>query len=302
MVFVDVLPITMFLTIDTTSVAKAWAMALQRVFFEGDVIKSEYDSGNDFPTRDSTSAIHVSAPLSDPFAIRGKTVKVAGETIFCHAGDVYCIEAIKGGYLTEVMAGDRDKNIWESETSYPYTYHDRLFNYKAANIEDESYLKGVSNDMLKALSELPGIDQIAHVIEKLKEAPHSRRAQAITWRPMSDPDRDDPPCLQRMWFRVHEGKLRMNTHWRSRDLFGAWEANINGMLLIAKRVADALKVEVGEYTDFCDSLHVYGRRKLVFKEVLPLLERIRAKEGLLKPEYSHQLDQWLEKMKNEPIE
>ena len=55
----------MFLTIDTTSVAKAWAMALQRVFFEGDVIKSEYDAGNDFPTRDSTSAIHVSAPLCD---------------------------------------------------------------------------------------------------------------------------------------------------------------------------------------------------------------------------------------------
>ncbi len=291
----------MFLTIDAPSVAKAWAMALQRVFFEGDVIKSEYDSGNDFPTRDSTSAIHVSAPFSDPFAIRGKVVKVAGETIFCHAGDVYCLEAIKGGYLTEVMAGDRDKNIWESETSYPYTYHDRLFSYKATNTEDELYLKGVSKDMLKSLSELPGIDQIALAIKKLKEAPHSRRAQAITWRPMSDPDRDDPPCLQRMWFRVHEGKLRMNTHWRSRDLFGAWEANINGMLLIAKRIADALKVEVGDYTDFCDSLHVYGRRKLVFKEVIPLIERIRVKEGLLKPEYNQQLDQWLEKMKNELV-
>lgn len=292
----------MFLTIDTTSVAKAWAIALQRVFFEGDVIKSEYDTGNDFPTRDSTSAIHVSAPFSDPFSIRGKIVKVASETIYCHPGDVYCLEAIKGGYLAEVMAGDRDKEIWASDTSYPYTYHDRLFNYKALNTEDEPYLKNVSAAMLKSLAEMQGIDQIALAARKLKTAPHSRRAQAITWRPLSDPERDDPPCLQRIWFRVHDGKLRMNTHWRSRDLFGAWEANINGMLLIAKRVADELEVEVGDYTDFCDSLHVYGRRKLVFKEVLPLLERIRAKEGLLKPEYNQQLDQWLEKLENEPSE
>ncbi|MBN2150999.1 MAG: hypothetical protein JW839_06125 [Candidatus Lokiarchaeota archaeon] len=292
----------MFLTIDATSVAKAWATALQRVFFEGDVIKSEYDSGDDFPTRDSTSAIHVGSPFSEPFAIRGKAVKVAGETIYCHAGDVYCMEAIKGGYLTEVMAGDRDKDIWASDTSYPYTYHDRLFNYKAANTEDESYLKGISKELLASLSSLPGVDQVAAAIKKLKEAPHSRRAQAITWRPLSDPDRDDPPCLQRIWFRVHEGKLRTNTHWRSRDLFGAWEANVNGMLLIAKRVAEELGVEVGGYTDFCDSLHVYGRRKLVFKEVLPLLERVRAKEGLLKPEYNQALDQWLERMKNEPSE
>jgi thymidylate synthase len=67
----------------------------------------------------------------------------------------------------------------------------------------------------------------------------------------------------------------MNTHWRSRDLFGAWEANINGMFQIAGHVAQALDVPFGEYFDFCDSLHVYGRKKLIFKEVVPLLERVK---------------------------
>ncbi len=32
------------------------------------------------------------------------------------------------------------------------------------------------------------------------------------------------------------------------------------------------------------------------------MQRIRVKEGLLKPEFNQSLDQWLEKMKNEPSE
>ncbi|NMC06986.1 MAG: hypothetical protein GYA24_17340 [Candidatus Lokiarchaeota archaeon] len=38
------------------------------------------------------------------------------------------------------------------------------------------------------------------------------------------------------------------------------------------------------------------------EKVVLTLERIRAKEGLLKPEYNQQLDQWLEKLENEPSE
>ncbi len=289
----------MFLTIEQPSVSKCWIAALQRVFFEGDEIKSDYDAGNDFPTRDATSAIHVTSPRSEPFSIRGKVREVAGSIIYCHPSDVYCIEAIKGGYLSEVMAGDRDKDIWESETSYPYTYHDRLFNYKAMNIEDKPHVEGISSELLRSVSEIPGVNQVELLVKKLKESGYTRRAQAITWRPLSDMDRFDPPCLQRIWFRVHEGKLRMNTHWRSRDLFGAWEANVNGMFQMAQHVAGQLGVEFAEYFDFCDSLHVYGRRKLIFKEVIPLLERVRNIDGLLKPEYNAALDTWLARAEKE---
>lgn len=279
----------MFLSIEKPSVAECWISALQRVFFEGDKIESEYDSGDDLPTRDCSSAIHIPDPLSKPFTIRGKLRKVAGSVIYCHPADIYCMESIKGGYLTEVMAGDRDKDIWENDTSYPYTYHDRIFNYKPMNVEDKPYLNHVNDELLHSVSEIPGMDQVEYIIQKLKEAPYSRRAQAITWRPNSDPARDDPPCLQRIWFRVQDGALKMNTHWRSRDLFGAWEANINGMFQIADHVAKALDVTFGEYFDFCDSLHIYGRKKLIFKEVVPLLERVKAQEGLEKPEYEDAL-------------
>lgn len=53
--------------------------------------------------------------------------------------------------------------------------------------------------------------------------------------------------------RIKEGKLLMQTTWRSRDLFRAWEANVNGMIRIQKSIADKLDVEVGHYLDFSNS-------------------------------------------------
>ncbi len=50
----------------------------------------------------------------------------------------------------------------------------------------------------------------------------------------------------------------MQTTWRSRDLFRAWEANVNGMIRIQKYVADQLEIEMGHYLDFSNSLHIYG--------------------------------------------
>ncbi|KKM81517.1 hypothetical protein LCGC14_1328980, partial [marine sediment metagenome] len=64
---------------------------------------------------------------------------------------------------------------------------------------------------------------------------------------------------------------------RSRDLFRAWEANVNGMIRIQKYVADELGVEVGHYLDFSNSLHIYGSN---FPEVMDVLNRMRTRGDL----------------------
>jgi len=120
----------------------------------------------------------------------------------------------------------------------------------------------------------PKINQIEYIIQKLKQKPYSRRAQAITWRPLVDPFHSDPPCLQRIYMRVKNEKLIMQTTWRSRDLFRAWEANVNGMIRIQKYVADQLNVEVGHYLDFSNSLHIYGN---TIEEVKDMLKRMKNK-------------------------
>ena len=211
------------------------------------------------------------------------------------------------------MNGDRNVEIWNNTKSYPYTYNDRLTRYVPFNSEDLKYIIIDKNDSYvdkqecakkidltfsysdddEKTFEITPINQIEKIIEKLKESPYSRRSQAITWRPGSDLERDDPPCLQRIWVRIFEGKMRFNTHWRSRDLFGAWEGNVNGMFQIANYIAKRLGVVFNEYYDFCDSLHIYGRQKLVFAEVVPLLERIKEREGLERKSYEEKLEYWV---------
>ena len=66
----------------------------------------------------------------------------------------------------------------------------------------------------------------------------------------------------------------MQTTWRSRDLFRAWEANVNGMIRIQNYVADELGVEMGHYLDFSNSLHIYGN---TIAEVKDILNRMKIK-------------------------
>ena len=66
----------------------------------------------------------------------------------------------------------------------------------------------------------------------------------------------------------------MHTTWRSRDLFRAWEANVNGMIRIQKMVADQLEVGMGHYVDFSNSLHIYGS---TISEVKDMLIRMKLK-------------------------
>jgi thymidylate synthase len=135
----------------------------------------------------------------------------------------------------------------------------------------------------------PAIDQIKYIVEKLKEVPHSRRAQGITWRPYTDTNREDCPCLQRIWARVVEGKLNFQTSWRSRDLFRAFEANAVGMMIIQEDIAKQLGVPMGTYADFSNSLHVYGQPKAV-AEVRQMFETLW-KRGGLEPEFVAKLNE-----------
>ncbi len=298
--------------ISEKTVRDAWLSAVAQVLYNGDDIRTEYDKKEELPSKDATVLIEIENPMSNPISRKGKVVKINSkygnsfEVYGCMA-DTYLIGSIQSGYIEEIMEGANDHYLWESETSFPYSYHDRIFKYTPYSLEDSIHanydlefvdnnfvrkhkklLKGgkvqisddskiwklkllVDFDLNKKISDqvgiqkipievinFPKIDQIEYIIRKLKEKPYSRRAQAITWRPLVDPFHTDPPCLQRIYMRVKDDRLIMQTTWRSRDLFRAWEANVNGMIRIQKYVADQLGLEMGHYLDFSNSLHIYG--------------------------------------------
>lgn len=254
------------------SVKDVWLETILETLKYGIFIKTEYDKQEEPPSRDLTTMIEITNPIAKPITMKEKILQVKSKhgnkyVVYGHPADLYLIESIKSGYIEEMLLGINDHLILESKTSFQYTYHDRIFNYTAYGSED--YGKINYPDLWSY--NLPRIDQIEQVIKKLKNSPYSRRAQITTWRPYSDPFRDEPPCLQRIWLRILNNKLYMETTWRSRDLFKAWSANVNAMIALQQYIAHRLNVEIGSYIDISNSLHIYGK---YLKELKELLSRI----------------------------
>lgn len=279
------------------SIRDVWLKTILQVLDEGIEIKTEYDKPEDPPSKDATVMVEIKKPFLDPIRLKNKHIDKAIKIktkynkiayAYGHPADLFLIESIRNGYIEEMVEGKMDHMIWKSETSFPYTYHNRIFNYTAFGKEDKnhSFLGATKknniismDDMIaigKKLIDLPVIDQIRHMIKQLKKAPYTRRAQGITWRPYSDLFRSDPPCLQRIWCRIIDGKLLMETTWRSRDLFKAWSVNVNAMIHLQQYMASKLEVEVGTYVDFSNSLHIYGSD---FNNLYDMLVRIEKREG-----------------------
>lgn len=200
----------------------AWEKAVMACWEVGESFPTEYDKPGDPNSRDVSCLIHVKKPFANPRIHRA------------FPGGLDDLEK----YRAEVLHGVHDHWIDPKVGKWEYTYHERLFDYR--------------------LTDGTVYDQIQGAIDKLKKAPHTRRAQAVTWQVWNDMRIDDPACLQRMWFRISEGKLHMNIHMRSNDAFKAAFMNMYAFTELQKMMADAIGVQPGEYMHIADSFHIYG--------------------------------------------
>lgn len=245
------------LSINADCLPEAWEKAVLAVWKKGVDVKTEYDKPEDPPSKDATVVITVADPFAEPRIHKN------------FPGGPEELEA----YRQEVCNGIHDHWIDPVAGKWTYTYHERLFAYcPTDNLLDPNALKPFA-----------GFDQIDYVVRKCSETFHTRRAQAITWMPTADPVTDDPPCLQRLWFRVIEGRdgqpvLNMNSHWRSRDLYKAWYMNVYALTdlqrIVAERISEKIgrDVKVGRYVDITDSLHIYGS---YFTEAMSEIEKMQ---------------------------
>lgn len=233
------------LTVRGKTISEAWERSLISLFEDGCDIKTMYDKADDPPSKDATMVITVEEPLTEPMI---------------HKDFPGGLEDLQE-YVMEVLDGIKDHLVRNPDdphdTRWEYTYHERLFAY-----------------------EIPGLthacDQIEQVAEKLVEAPHTRRAQAITWKPWEDNDCYDPPCLQSIWCRLTEDDtaayLNMNVRFRSNDAYKAAFMNIFALVQLQKRIAQRIAelsdrdVRIGRYVHMADSYHLYGAYFAEFRE------------------------------------
>jgi thymidylate synthase len=241
-----------FIFVRRDTLPEAWEEAVLRCWEEGRRIRTEYDRPTDPESRDCTAFIVVDHPFQEPRIHRA------------FPGGLEELEI----YRQEVVFGIHDHWINPAEGKWSYTYHQRLCNYE---VRDE---KGTFQK----------VDQIAEAIEKLASAPHTRRAQAITWKVDMDTRTDDPPCLQRVWFRVFDTELQMNCHMRSNDAFKAAFMNMWAFTDLQRHVAEELtkrtgrEIKPGAYVHIADSFHIYGSYFEQFRGFLESLKKRSFKE------------------------
>jgi len=236
---------------------EAWERAVRECWEKGARFRTQYDKPDDPESRDVACLIHVAEPFAEPRIHKA------------FPGGLEDLEV----YRAEVLYGVHDHWIAPEEGKWEYTYHERLRAYKVPGRPEP-------------------IDQIAEVVRLLRETPYTRRAQAVTWQAWNDLGIRDPACLQRMWFRIEEGRdgkpdatlrssaslrstsrLNLAIHIRSNDAFKAAFMNMYAFTELQREVAREVGVEPGEYVHVADSFHIYGSYFGEFEGFLRLLEK-----------------------------
>ena len=263
------------LSVEGDCIARAWENSLVALYQSGCTLQTQYDKPDDPPSRDATMLITVHDPLSEPMIHRD------------FPGGFEELEE----YVMEVCDGIKDHLVRDpndpQDTRWEYTYHQRLFRYEVPT--------------------LAPIDQIERLCRQLADAPHTRRAQAVTWKVWEDTACYDPACLQSVWCRITPeggggrgagdggrgtgdggatasqqpcGVLNMNVRFRSNDAYKAAMMNMFALVRLQQRIAarvtelSGLSIRLGRYCHLADSFHIYGSNLKEFQgRFLGALER-----------------------------
>ena len=119
------------------------------------------------------------------------------------------------------------------------------------------------------------IDQIAQVIDQIKNSPDSRRIMVSAWNVAEVPTMKLPPCHSLFQFYVAQGKLSLQLYQRSADLFLGVPFNIASYSLLLLMVAHVTGLEPGEFIHTFGDAHIYRNhfdqiKKQLSREPRPL--------------------------------
>ncbi|MCU4677219.1 thymidylate synthase [Catenovulum sp. 2E275] len=114
------------------------------------------------------------------------------------------------------------------------------------------------------------IDQLAELIEQIKNNPDSRRLLISAWNPAVLPDTQFspkqnaeqgkqalPPCHTLFQFYVADGKLSCQLYQRSADIFLGVPFNIASYALFTMMIAQVCDLELGDFVHTLGDAHLY---------------------------------------------
>ena len=119
------------------------------------------------------------------------------------------------------------------------------------------------------------IDQIAQIMQQLRENPNSRRILLSAWNVAEIENMALPPCHCLFQFYVAEGKLSCQLYQRSCDIFLGVPFNIASYALLTHTLAQQADLAVGDFIWTGGDCHLYLNHleqadEQLSREILPL--------------------------------
>lgn len=102
------------------------------------------------------------------------------------------------------------------------------------------------------------VDQVAELVENIKNTPDSRRLIVSAWNPADVPDMALPPCHTLWQVRILNNRLHLQLYQRSADMFLGVPFNIASYALLQHMLAHVTGYEVGDFVHTLGDAHIYS--------------------------------------------
>ncbi|OGG23787.1 hypothetical protein A3A79_01090 [Candidatus Gottesmanbacteria bacterium RIFCSPLOWO2_01_FULL_43_11b] len=122
-------------------------------------------------------------------------------------------------------------------------------------------ISGIAYTYGQRLRNHDNVDQIAKIIELIKNRPFSKKMVAFTAKVSEDwnqVNKGDTPCLTQVLFSIQDSKLFCTTHFRSQDMVHGWPRNVFSLLKLQKLVSDETDYTMGPFVMITHSAHIYS--------------------------------------------
>ena len=102
------------------------------------------------------------------------------------------------------------------------------------------------------------IDQIAQVVDSIKNNPDSRRHIVSAWNVGELNEMALPPCHALFQFYINDGKLSCQLYQRSADVFLGVPFNISSYALLTMMMAQVCGLQPGDFVHTFGDTHIYS--------------------------------------------
>ena len=187
----------------------------------------------------------------------------------------------KDSSLTTIWTGNAEADYWRDRANFPgdlgrvYGVQWRHWRRVPVVIEDIVHEDDLGAWFSGPIELKNDIDQIANLIEGLKNDPNGRRHILSAWNVGELDQMALPPCHVMSQFYVSKGKLSCHMYQRSADVFLGLPFNIASYALFTHMIAQVCDLGVGELIISTGDTHIYSNhveqvKEQLMRESLPL--------------------------------